>query len=32
LSYESIRELAAHAHLAYLADTIVKEYEELAED
>lgn len=32
LSYESVRELAEHEHLAHLADSVLGEYEEDADD
>lgn len=32
LSYESVRELAAHSHLSYLSDSVLEEYEEEATD
>jgi hypothetical protein len=32
LSYESVRELAAHPHLSHLSDRVLAEYEEKAED
>ncbi len=31
LSYDSVRELAKHKHLSYLSDSVIEEYEEIAE-
>jgi hypothetical protein len=28
LSYDSVRELAAHSHLSHLSDSVLEEYEE----